>query len=115
MAQKLLVVDDDTDLRMLLSQFLKDKGYTIVMAGDGMSAIDAARREKPDLIVLDLVLPMGDGFVVMQRLKQIPAMAEIPIIAFSGIDTETHHRRALEAGANIFLAKPIKNAALLTE
>jgi DNA-binding response OmpR family regulator len=58
---------------------------------------------------------MGDGFTVIQRLKQIPAMAEIPIIAYSGMDTETHHRKALEAGADIFLSKPVRNDVLLWE
>jgi len=115
MAHKILVVDDDADLRMLVSHFLKQKGYAIVAAGDGATAIDVARRENPDLIVLDLVLPMGDGFTVMQRLKQIPAMARIPIIAVSGTEMETHHRRALESGANIFLPKPVKNDVLLAE
>jgi len=115
MSQKILVVDDDADIRMLLSRFLKEKGYAIVIAGDGMTAIDSARKEKPALIILDLVLPMGDGFTVMQRLKQIPATAEIPIIAFSGKDVEAQRQRALKAGANIFMSKPIKTDVLLSE
>jgi CheY-like chemotaxis protein len=114
-AQKILIVDDDAGFRAFVSRFLEQKGYAIVIASDGTTAISVARRENPDLIVLDLVLPMGDGFTVMQRLKQIPAMAEIPTIAISGTDMETHRRRALQAGANIFLPKPVKNEVLLSE
>ena len=115
MPQKILIVDDDTDLRSLLAHFLKQKGYAIVHAGDGMAAVDVSRREKPDLIILDIGLPAGDGFSVMQRLKQIPATTEIPIIAYSGADTDTNRSRSLECGANVFLKKPPKTEELLSE
>lgn len=115
MAQKILIVDDDAGFRMYVSHLLEQKGYAIVIAGDGATAINVARRENPDLIVLDLVLPMGDGFMVMQRLKQMPALAEIPIISVSGTNIEIFHRRALESGANVFLPKPLKNDVLLSE
>jgi len=115
MPDKILIVDDDAGFRMYASRLLEQTGYIIVMAGDGATAINMARKENPDLILLDLVLPMGDGFMVMQRLKQMPALAQIPVIAVSGTNIEIFRRRALEAGAEVFLPKPIKNDVLLAE
>ena len=78
--RKILIVDDDPDLRAGLNIRLRANGYDTVFAADAMSAVLEARRQNPDLILLDLGLPGGDGFVVMQRLKMIPALAVIPII-----------------------------------
>jgi chemotaxis family two-component system response regulator PixG len=72
-----------------------------------------ARKHEPDLIILDLGLPAGDGFVVMERLKTVPALAEIPIIVVSGRDSRINRNRAMSAGAKAFLQKPVNNAELL--
>ena len=72
-----------------------------------------ARKHEPDLIILDLGLPGGDGFVVMERLKLIPSLAVIPIIVVSARDVRTNQERALKAGAKAFLQKPVDNAELL--
>ena len=113
--RKILIVDDDADLRAGLNIRLRANGYDIVFAADAMSAVLEARRHNPDLILLDLGLPGGDGFVVMQRLSMIPALAVIPIIVLSARDKEANENRVSMAGAVAFLQKPYDDAELLVE
>jgi CheY-like chemotaxis protein len=80
---------------------------------DAFSSLGEARKHEPDLILLDLGLPAGDGFVVMDRLKAVPALAMIPIIVVSGRSGAANRERALKAGAKAFLEKPVDNAELL--
>lgn len=71
---KILIVDDDQDIRPLLGHRLKSEGYEPVFAGDAITAVNTARKEAPDLILLDLGLPAGDGRIVIERLKAMPAL-----------------------------------------
>ena len=81
---------------------------------DGYSAISVAQKEKPDLVILDIGLPAGDGFTVMERVGQIQSLALIPIIVLSARDLQTNKERALKAGAIAFFQKPADNDKLLT-
>ncbi len=110
---KILVVDDDADLVRALRLRLRARNYDIVTAGDGYSAIAAAQRERPDLIVLDLGLPAGDGFVVLERLQKSDALSAVPVIVLSARDPQTAEERALKAGAAAFFQKPADNDELL--
>ena len=85
----------------------------VTTAADAATSLTKARKHRPDLIVLDLGLPGGDGFLVMERLKMIPDLAVIPVIIVSGRDVHANHERALKAGARAFLQKPVENAELL--
>jgi len=107
-------VDDDWDLLRGLNVRLKASGYDVVHAGDGLSATNQARQEKPDLIILDLGIPGGDGFKVMERLKTFMPLASIPIIVLTGRDPMATRDRALHAGAEAFFQKPVDNEILLT-
>ena len=82
----ILVVDDDPDMRQTLQIRLKANGYDVHCAEDGMGAISEARKQTPDLIVLDLGLPAGDGFVVLDFLKKNVDLSSIPVIVLSGRD-----------------------------
>jgi len=113
MSRKLLVIDDDTDVLKGLTVRLKANGYAVAQAVDGMQAILAARRERPDLILLDIGLPGGDGYSVMERLRSMRPLARIPIVVLTALDPATHQERALRAGAAAFLQKPVENEALL--
>jgi CheY-like chemotaxis protein len=106
-------VDDDPDVRQGMHVRLKANHYDTFFAVNALSALTEARENKPDLIILDLGLPAGDGFVVMERLKSFPALAAIPIIVVSGQDVLANKERALKAGAKAFLRKPVDNAELL--
>lgn len=110
---KILIVDDDQDIRRLLGLRLKSGGYEVAFAGDAISAVNMARKEKPDLILLDLMLPAGDGYVVMERLRAMPALEGIPIIVVSARDPVTERERLVGAGADAFFHKPFDHDELL--
>jgi DNA-binding response OmpR family regulator len=111
--KKILIVEDDPDVRQGMHVRLKANHYDTFFAGDALSSMTEARKNEPDLIILDLGLPAGDGFVVMERLKSIPALAVIPVIVVSARDVLANKERALKAGAKAFLQKPVDNAELL--
>jgi DNA-binding response OmpR family regulator len=109
----ILIVDDDPDVRLGLNMRLKANHYDVIFAADGMTSIAEARKHMPDLIILDLGLPAGDGFSVMERLKANDTLALIPVIVVSARDPGANRERALKAGAKAFLQKPVDNAKLL--
>jgi DNA-binding response OmpR family regulator len=111
--KKILIVDDDPDVRQGMHIRLKANHYDTFFAIDALSGITEARKHEPDLIILDLGLPAGDGFVVMERLKANPYLAVIPVIVVSARDVLANKERALKAGAKVFLQKPVDNAELL--
>jgi CheY-like chemotaxis protein len=112
--KKILVVDDDPDVRRGMQIRFKANHYETWFADDGVSSIVEARKHNPDVIILDLGLPAGDGFVVLERLKNIPELADIPVIVVSARDIRANRERALEAGASAYLQKPVDNAELLS-
>jgi DNA-binding response OmpR family regulator len=111
--KKILIVEDDRDVREGMHVRLRANHYDTVFAGDAFSVVNEARKQMPDLIILDLGLPGGDGFVVMERLKRIPAVASIPIIVVSARDIRGNQERALREGAKAFLQKPVDNVEFL--
>jgi DNA-binding response OmpR family regulator len=111
--KKILIVDDDPDMRMGLHIRLKANHYDVFFAADGIASIAEARKHMPDLIILDLGLPSGDGFSVMERLKANDDLALIPVIVVSARDLNANKERVLKAGAKAFLQKPVANAELL--
>lgn len=111
-ASKVLIVEDDQDLLRALTIRLRSSGYRVLQAGDALSAVSAARKEQPDVVVLDLGLPGGDGIVVMERLRNLP-IPPAPVIVVTGRDPLVEKGRALEAGAARFLQKPVDNEELL--
>jgi DNA-binding response OmpR family regulator len=111
--KKILVIDDDPDVRHGLHIRLKANHYDVFFAVDGLSSISEAKKHEPDLIILDLGLPAGDGFTVMERLRANDNLALIPVIIVSARDRHVNRERALKAGANAFLQKPVDNAELL--
>lgn len=106
---KILLIEDDKDTVRAMAVRFKAKGYQLAVASDAISAISLARKEKPDLIVLDLGLPAGDGFMVLQRLKAIYEFMLVPVIVVSARDPLMNEQRALEAGAELFFQKPFDN------
>jgi DNA-binding response OmpR family regulator len=112
-AKKILIVDDDADVRELLNIRLRQRNYETAYAADAISAISTARRENPDLILLDLGLPAGEGYVVIERLRAIPSLGWVPIIVVSGRTADVSRERALAAGAKAFIEKPFRAETVL--
>jgi len=111
--KKILIVDDDPDVRHAMHVRLKANGYDTFFSSDALSAVAEARKQLPDLIILDLGLPGGDGYVVIERLKRYPALAVIPIVVVSARDVQANRVRSMAAGASVYLRKPVDNAELL--
>ena len=111
--KKILIIDDDKDLLRGMVIRLKANDYDVVSAVDGISAISVARKEEPDLVILDIGLPGGDGFSVMERLGSLTTLLHIPIIILTARDISGNKERALNAGAQAFLQKPVDNDVLL--
>ena len=110
---KILVVDDDPDLVRALRLRLRAHNCDVVTAGDGYSVIATAQKEHPDLIILDLGIPVGDGFVVLERLQSNDALSAIPVIVLTARDPQNNEERAMKAGAAAFFQKPVDNDELL--
>jgi DNA-binding response OmpR family regulator len=111
--KKILVVDDDPEMRLALQLRLTANHYDVIFAADGVASIAEARKHVPDLMILDLGLPAGDGFSVLERLKANESLSSIPVIVLSGRDRVGNWDRALKAGAKTFLQKPVANDKLL--
>lgn len=112
--QAILIIEDDPVIRLGMHVSLKANHYKTYLADDAIVSIAEARKHLPDLIILDLGLPAGDGFVVMDRLKQFPALAVIPVIVVSGRDPRVAEPKAIQCGASAFLQKPVDNQVLLS-
>jgi two-component system KDP operon response regulator KdpE len=110
---KILVVDDNPTIRKGLSVRLRANGYEVLFAEDSISATAALVTERPNLMILDLGLPCGDGFVVMERLQRNEHLANIPVIVLTGRELAGNRDRALQAGAAAFFQKPVEDGDLL--
>jgi CheY-like chemotaxis protein len=114
MSKKILVVEDDADVRLGYQILLKANHYETFFAVDSTTAISEARKQQPDLILLDLGLPAGDGFIVLERFHANPNLALIPVIVVSARDVQGNREKALKAGAKAFVQKPWNDTELLT-
>ncbi len=102
-----LLVEDTEDNRMMMRRLLELSGYRVSEAVNGVEAVRAAERETPDVILMDLSLPIVDGLAATRRIRQLPDLAEVPIIAVSAHDTADFHAEALAAGCDAYITKPI--------
>ena len=104
----ILIVDDEKNIRDLLVFNLQNEGYNTIEASDGIQAVDVALKEKPDLILLDVMLPKLDGKSVCKKLRYSLNMSNIPILMISAKDTETDKIVGLEIGADDYITKPFQ-------
>jgi len=112
---KLLVVEDNEMNRDMLTRRLERKGYTTIIAVDGAEGIAMARAESPDLILMDMSLPILDGWEVTRRLKAAPETRTIPIIALTAHAMAEDREKALQAGCDDYDKKPVELQGLLAK
>lgn len=103
----ILVVDDQESNRELLNAILTNMGYCVIEACNGLEAVKLAKCECPDLVIMDLAMPIIDGFGALRLMREIPQIREVPVVACTAYDTSTHKTQALNEGFNEFLSKPI--------
>ena len=103
--KKILFIEDESVLQKTFEKTLKGEGYEIISALDGEIGLNLAKKEKPDLILLDLILPKINGFEVLKKLKEDPETKEIPVIILTNLERMTDIDKALELGATTYLVK----------
>lgn len=113
MARKILVVDDEPVLVETIAYNLEQAGYLVITAADGMSALEAVRREAPDLIILDIMLPEMDGLEVCRQLRRQDSTATVPIMVLTAKSEEIDKVLGLEIGADDYVTKPFGRRELL--
>ena len=111
--KKILVVDDETELVAMVKMRLEANQYEVITAADGQEGLDTARRERPDLILLDLLLPKIDGHQVCGLLKTDTRFRAIPIILFTARAQDSDKKMAEETGADAYITKPFEPQTLL--
>ena len=108
---KILLVDDDPDLRALLKVWVQGTDFELIVAADGYQAVQFARTEQPDVILLDVHMPAAKGFIVHERLKRLHSLANVPVIFISA--DRTTAEQAIAEGGTDFLPKPLDKDRLM--
>jgi CheY-like chemotaxis protein len=102
-----LVAEDHADTRLMLRVLLEMRGYHVVEAGDGMEAVEAARRERPDIVLMDVSMPTLDGLSATRLMHEMESLSAVPVVAVSGHAAERDQTEALAVGCSAYLTKPI--------
>ena len=113
MSKKILVVDDEVYILHILDFSLGAEGYEVITAADGEEAIEKARTERPDLVVLDIMMPKVDGFEACRRLKGDPETNQIPVILLTAKGREVDRQMGIEVGADDYIIKPFSPTKLI--
>ncbi len=115
LAPTILIVEDNEDNRIVYSTMLRHFGFTVLEAENGAEGILRARSGLPDLILMDIAIPLVDGWEAVQRLKKDPATAGIPIVALTAHAMPADRERAIQVGCDGYLAKPCEPRAVVEE
>jgi two-component system, cell cycle response regulator DivK len=107
MPMRVLLVEDTEDNRFMMRMLLEMSGYRVAEATNGAEAVRTAEHEKPELILMDLSLPLVDGLAATRRIRELPDLRNVPIIAVSAHDSADFHAEALAAGCDAYITKPI--------
>lgn len=110
--KKILITDDEENIRLLVSSML-GKDYVVLEASDGIEAVDMARSQQPDLILMDILMPKMDGYTACHKVKKDPLTRAIPVIMLTAVDHELNVKLSQEMGANGYITKPFTPRDLL--
>lgn len=103
--KKILIIEDDNFLRELIADKLTQQGFQVIEAIDGQEGLDICQEQKPDLIILDLILPTIDGFEVLKIIKQDPQLSSIPVLILSNLGRPNEIKKGLDLGAKDYMVK----------
>jgi len=115
MGRVILIVEDDPKNLKLIRDLLQIRGYTTLEATDGKQGVDMARAKMPDLILMDIQMPVMDGFEAINILKADPVTKSIPIIALTAFAMQEDREKCIEAGCNDYITKPLDTRAFVTK
>lgn len=110
---KILIIDDELEITEIVETFLTEAGYQVAVENSSLNAASKAREFKPDVILLDIMMPGSDGYAVCKELKQDPNFAETPIIFLTGKDREDDQGRSFQSGGDMYIKKPFSCERLL--
>ena len=113
MAKKILLIDDEPELVEMVKMRLETNGYEVIIAYDGQEALEKARKEKPDLIILDLILPKLDGYQVCRMLKFDRTTSKIPIIMLTALSQKEDREWGKRVNADAYITKPFESEELM--
>jgi two-component system cell cycle response regulator DivK len=113
MTKRILVVEDQEDLRAILRDLLTASGYTVIEAVDGVESVAKARSERPDIVLMDIQLPVFDGYDATRQIKALPGLISTPIIAVSSFAMKGDEERARASGCDGYVTKPYSPLQLL--
>ncbi|NVN99607.1 MAG: response regulator [Geobacteraceae bacterium] len=111
--KKILIVEDEESLLKLESILLSTRGYLVAGVKDGMAALTEIGRERPDLVLLDIMMPGIDGFEVCRRIKENPDTAAIPVVMLTAKKSTADQNRGAEVGADAYVTKPFKSGRII--
>jgi two-component system cell cycle response regulator DivK len=115
MTKRILVIEDTEDNRQIVRDLLESAGYELIEALDGLEGVAAAKREHPDLILMDIQLPGIDGYEATRRIRAVPALATVPIIAVTSYALSGDEAKTRAAGCDGYVAKPFSPRQLLAK
>lgn len=113
--ERILIVEDDPMLRHMLARILRRAGYATLTAANGAEGLAYAQQQLPDLVIMDMVLPVLSGWEATRQLKASPCTANIPVLALSACLSEDDQARAIAAGCNGWISKPFRIQAFLEQ
>lgn len=103
--KKILVVEDEAVLQQSLSEFLSGEGFEVILASDGEEAIETTKKKRPDLVLLDIILPKKDGYEVLAELKSDEKTKNIPVVLLTNLESAEDIQKAIDKGATTYLVK----------
>jgi two-component system, cell cycle response regulator DivK len=113
MTKRILVIEDQEDLRGILRDLFTRSGYVVVEAADGATGVSSAKSERPDIILMDIQMPVIDGYEATRQIKADPALTQIPVVAISSFAMKGDEEKARGAGCDHYVTKPYSPIALL--
>jgi len=111
----ILIAEDNLVNRELLRELLTARGHAVEEAADGLQALELMQKRKPDLLLLDLNMPVLDGFATLRKIRENPALSTVPVLAVTASAMRGDQEKALEAGFDGYISKPVKSSVLFAE